>query len=181
MRKIYLIILIAIIFIAAEENNKNNFYNLKAKTINGKDFDFNSLRGKKVLIVNVASNCGYTNQYKGLEELYQTYKDSNFVIIGFPSNDFSNQEPGTNKEIAKFCEKNYGVSFLMMEKIVVKGEEMHPVYKWLTKKSENGILDSEVKWNFQKYMINADGILFGFALTQELPNSTKIVSWIGGK
>ena len=157
------------------------FYELKAKTIDGQDFNFSELKGKKVMIVNTASKCGFTPQYKDLEELYKTFKDQNFVIIGFPSNDFAKQEPGTNSEIKEFCTKNYGVSFQMMEKIEVKGDGMDPVYRWLTSKELNGKVDSSVKWNFQKYLIDEAGNLVDIAYSDEVPMSDRIVKWIKGE
>ncbi len=155
-----------------------SFYNLKAKTIEGKDFDFSSLKGKKVLIVNTASECGYTPQYADLEKLYKTYKDKSFVILGFPSNDFGEQEPGSNKDIQEFCKKNYGVTFQMMEKGTVKGKEIQPVYQWLTQKAQNGKMDSGVRWNFQKYLIDENGTLVEMVDYKENPMSDKIVNWI---
>ena len=156
-------------------------YDFKARTIDGADFDFNVLKGKKVLIVNTASRCGYTPQYKQLEELYKAQGGAKFTIIGFPANNFGHQEPGTNSEIKEFCTKNYGVTFPMMEKISVKGEDMHPLYKWLTSKAENGKLDAPVKWNFQKFMIDENGKVADVAMSDELPNSERIVKWIQGK
>jgi glutathione peroxidase len=129
---------------------QGDIYSFKVKDIEGKEFDFESLRGKKVMIVNTASKCGLTPQYKELQSLYEQYKDSDFVIIGFPANDFMEQEPGSEKEIAAFCERNYGVTFPMMSKVSVKGKEMEPVYQYLTQKSQNGLKDNEVEWNFQK-------------------------------
>jgi len=132
--------------------------------INGESFDMAQLAGKKILIVNTASKCGFTPQYEGLEKLYQTYKDDNFVVVAFPSNDFKNQEPGSNEEIKQFCKRNYGVSFPLMSKISVKkGEDQHPLYQWLTHKSKNGVMDSKVNWNFQKYMIDEQGKLVDYA------------------
>jgi len=136
----------------------SGFYDFKVKTLEGANFDFSSLKGKKVMIVNTASKCGFTPQYKELEEVYLKYKD-NLVIIGFPANNFAHQEPGTASEIRKFCTENYGVTFPLMEKISVKGSDMAPLYKWLTSKKENGVMDSEVKWNFQKYLIDENGKL----------------------
>jgi glutathione peroxidase len=158
-----------------------SFYDLKAKTIDGKMFNFSDLKGKKVLIVNTASKCGFTPQYEDLEKLYETYKDKNFVIIGFPANNFGHQEPGTSDEIKEFCTKNYGVTFQMMEKIDVKGDDMNDVYKWLTKKELNGKMDSSVKWNFQKYLIDEKGNLIDVAYSTEKPMDDKIVNWINGK
>lgn len=160
---------------------QSTFYALKAKTIDGKDFSFADLKGKKVLIVNTASKCGHTPQYEDLEKLYMKYKDKNFTIIGFPANNFMHQEPGSNAEIKEFCTKNYGVTFQMMEKISVKGNDMNPVYHWLTEKSKNNKMDSSVKWNFQKYMIDEQGNLVDMVEPGENPMTDKIVNWIEGK
>jgi len=156
----------------------SGFYDFKVKTLEGQEFDFSSLKGKKVMVVNVASKCGLTPQYKDLEEVYEKYQSDNFVIIGFPANNFMNQEPGTATEIRKFCTDNYGVSFPIMEKISVKGDDMHPVYQWLTSKSKNGVRDSEVSWNFQKYLIDEKGNLIEVIPPKEKPTSDKVIAWI---
>lgn len=156
----------------------NTIYQFKVKDISGNDFDLASLEGKKVMIVNTASECGLTPQYAQLEELYEMFKDKNFVILGFPANNFGAQEPGTNKEIATFCQKNYGVTFPMMEKISVKDENVHPLYLFLTQKSKNGLEDNEVKWNFQKYLIDEKGYLVKVIQPQTLPIDEEIVNWI---
>jgi glutathione peroxidase len=156
----------------------SGFYDFKVKTLEGQEFDFSSLKGKKVMVVNVASKCGLTPQYKDLEEVYEKYQSDNFVIIGFPANNFMNQEPGTATEIRKFCTDNYGVSFPLMEKISVKGDDMHPVYQWLTSKSKNGVSDSEVSWNFQKYLIDEKGNLIEVIPPKEKPTSDKVIAWI---
>ncbi len=156
-------------------------YDFKVTDIDGKEYDLASLKGKKVMIVNTASKCGFTPQYEELEKLYQTYKDQNFVIVGFPSNDFMSQEPGSNAEIKEFCQKNYGVNFPMMSKIDVKGKEMHPLYKFLTEKSQNGYSDNSVKWNFQKYLINEEGKLVQVIAPGTKPMSEEIISWITAK
>lgn len=158
----------------------SGFYDFKVKTLEGADFDFNTLRGKKIMIVNTASKCGYTPQYKDLEEVYEKYQ-GDLVIIGFPANNFLNQEPGTAEEIRKFCTLNYGVTFPMMEKISVKGDDMHPLYKWLTSKDKNGVMDSEVKWNFQKYLIDANGKLVDVIYSKEKPSSEKVEAFISSK
>jgi glutathione peroxidase len=137
-----------------------------------------SLKGKKVMVVNTASKCGLTPQYEGLEALYKQFKDSGFVIVGFPANNFMGQEPGTNEEIASFCQKNYGVSFPMMEKISVKGKDMHPLYHFLTEKSLNGLEDNKVQWNFQKYLVNENGQLEKVIGPRTLPNDPEIINWI---
>jgi glutathione peroxidase len=135
-----------------------SIYDFKVAALNGGEIDFSKFKGKKILIVNTASKCGYTPQYEGLEKLYEQHKDK-LVIVGFPANNFLFQEPGTNAEIATFCKKNYGVSFLMAAKISVKGRDMAPIYQWLTKKELNGFQNSSVKWNFQKYLIDEKGNL----------------------
>lgn len=156
-------------------------YQFKVTDLYGKVFDFATLKGKKILIVNTASECGLTPQYKDLEAIYKKYKDLNFVIVGFPANNFGSQEPGSNAEIAKFCEMNYGVTFPMMEKISVKGKEMHELYQFLTQKSKNGLQDSDVEWNFQKYLINEQGQLVKVLSPRVLPTDTAIVGWINQK
>jgi glutathione peroxidase len=160
---------------------KKNLHQLKANTIDGKELALSSFKGKKVLIVNTASECGYTPQYAELEQLYNKYKSSGFEIIGFPSNDFGGQEPGTNQEIKTFCKKNYNVTFTMMEKITVKGSSIHPVYKWLTSKEENGINSDPVKWNFHKFLIDENGNLVKALPSSVKPMSSEITSWITQK
>ncbi|MBI3509834.1 MAG: glutathione peroxidase [Bacteroidetes bacterium] len=157
-------------------------YDFHAKTIDGTDYDFTKLKGKKVLIVNTASMCGFTPQYADLEKLYEKYQPTGkFEILGFPCNQFGQQEPGPNDTIKAFCTKNYGVTFQMMDKIDVKGENQDAIYKWLTTKSENGLENSEVKWNFQKYMIDENGKLVGHVMSPDKPFCDKIVNWIEGK
>jgi glutathione peroxidase len=157
---------------------EGTIYQFTVKDINGNSFPLSQLKGKKVMIVNTASKCGLTPQYKQLQELYTMYKDSNFVIIGFPSNDFMGQEPGTNDEIESFCQVNYGVTFPMMEKITVKDKEIHPLYSFLTEKSKNGLEDSKVKWNFQKYLINENGVLEKVIDPRTLPTDAQVIEWI---
>jgi len=157
-----------------------NIFQFKVKTLTDEDFDFSALKGKKVMIVNTASECGLTPQYKDLQTIYNTYKDSNFVIVGFPANNFGSQEPGTNKEIAEFCQLNYGVSFPMMAKISVKGDDIHPIYQFLTQKAKNGLEDSEVAWNFQKYLIDENGNLVKVISPKTLPTDDVIINWIKG-
>lgn len=153
-------------------------HDFKVEDIYGDTFDLVELKGKKVLVVNTASKCGLTPQFEGLQALYEKYGGDNFTIIGFPANNFANQEPGTNEEIVEFCTANYGVEFPMMSKISVKGDDMHPLYQWLTQKSVNGKFDAEVTWNFQKFMIDEKGQLVDFAAPKETPDSEKIVGWI---
>lgn len=158
--------------------SQTSFYDFTVKDINGEDYPLSQLKGKKVLVVNTASKCGNTPQYEGLQELYEKYGDDGFVILGFPANNFAKQEPGSNEEIATFCKMNYGVSFPMMSKISVKGDDQHPLYGWLTSKSENGVEDSEVTWNFQKYMVDEKGKLAGHFSPKTLPDNEELVSWI---
>ena len=156
----------------------NSIHQFKVADIYGNIFDFSQLKGKKVMIVNTASKCGLTYQYEALQKLYSQYKDLNFVIVGFPSNDFLWQEPGSNDEIIDFCEQNYGVTFPMMSKITVKGTKKHPIYQFLTQKSKNNYRDSRVTWNFQKYLINKDGRIEKIISPRTRPDSEEIVSWI---
>ena len=162
-------------------NKQESIHQFKVTDLYGKEFDFATLKGKKILIVNTASECGLTPQYKDLEAIYSKYKDKNFVIVGFPANNFGGQEPGSNQEIAKFCQMNYGVSFPMMGKISVKGNDMHPLYQFLTQKNKNGLQDSEVEWNFQKYLLDENGHLVKVLSPRVLPTDDAIVSWINGK
>ena len=162
----------------SQTSTDNSIHQFKVADIYGNIFDFSQLRGKKVMIVNTASKCGLTYQYEALQKLYSQYKDLNFVIIGFPSNDFLWQEPGSNDEIIDFCEQNYGVTFPMMSKITVKGTKKHPIYQFLTQKSKNNYKDSRVTWNFQKYLINQDGRIEKIISPRTRPDSEEIVSWI---
>jgi len=181
MKKIKLSLLFFLMFFSVTVfSQTSGFYDFKVKTLDGGNFDFSSLKGKKVMIVNTASKCGNTPQYKDLEALYEKNHDY-LVIIGFPANNFASQEPGTAVEIRKFCTDNYGVTFPMMEKISVKGDDMAPIYKWLTSKKENGVMDSEVKWNFQKYLIDENGKLVEVLDPKEKPASDKVLTWLSSK
>jgi glutathione peroxidase len=157
---------------------QQNFHDFVVKDIDGKDFPLSSLKGKKVMVVNTASKCGLTPQYEKLEALYKTYGDKDFVIIGFPANNFMNQEPGTEEEIKDFCTLNYGVTFPMMSKISVKGDDMHPLYQWLTDKEKNGFEDSSVSWNFQKYLIDENGNLVKVLKPRTSPDDESIIAWL---
>jgi glutathione peroxidase len=174
-----IIVLTALIMTATSNTNgQNGFYDLQAEDINGNMISFDDFQGKKLLIVNTASKCGFTKQYEGLQKLHEEYGGDDFMIIGFPSNDFMNQEPGSEEDIKAFCQKNYGVEFLMMSKVKVKGKDKHPVYQWLTEKKKNDYKDTKVKWNFQKYMINENGELVDYAKPATKPQSEKIISFI---
>lgn len=176
MKKITIIL--SLLMIGTVAFSQKSFHDFKVTDIDGNEFDLSTLKGKKVLVVNTASKCGYTPQYEQLESIYKNYGDEKFTVIAFPANNFANQEPGTDQEVEEFCKKNYGVSFPIMSKISVKGNDQHPIYRWLTSKSENGVMDSDVKWNFQKYLIDENGKLVDMVETKVKPDDEKIVSWI---
>jgi len=150
-----------------------NLYDIKINSLQGKAVDLSKFKNKHILFVNVASKCGFTPQYKDLEELHKTYKDK-LVVIGVPCNQFGSQESGTSEEIEEFCQVNYGVSFLITEKIDVKGNNQHPLYTWLTDKSLNDKKSSSVKWNFQKYIVSPEGKLIDYYFSITKPLSSKI-------
>ncbi|MDR1554337.1 MAG: glutathione peroxidase [Prevotellaceae bacterium] len=179
MKKIFLLLLI-ILSLSANAQSKN-FHDFSVKTIDGNDFSLSELKGKKVMVVNVASKCGLTPQYRQLQALFEKYGNGNFAIIAFPANNFGAQEPGTNAEIKEFCSANYGVTFLMMEKISVKGDDIAPVYKWLTQKAENGKEDAEVTWNFQKFLIDENGNWIKSFSPRTNPDNEEIMKWIENK
>lgn len=157
---------------------KMTLHQFSVNTLTGSDYPMSQLKGKKVLVVNTASECGLTPQYQQLQELYEEYGGDNFEIIGFPCNDFGSQEPGSAGEIQAFCQKNYGVTFPMMEKVHVQGPDQHEVYQWLTKKSNNGLGDFEVKWNFHKFLIDEEGNLVKVVDPQTLPIDDEILNWL---
>jgi len=178
------IILASIIFISfafttnekkSITNSQPTIYNFKVEGLEGGTINFASFKGKKILIVNTASKCGYTPQYTELEELYEKYKDK-LVVIGFPANNFGGQEPGTNADIKEFCTGTYHITFPMASKISVKGDDMHPLYQWLTTKEKNGVLDAEIKWNFNKFLINEKGELVAYFGSKVKPMSEEITS-----
>ncbi len=175
-----LILLKCLLFFSPKEKSSTqmNIYDFKVPALSGGTIDFADFKGKKILIVNTASKCGYTPQYAGLEDLYRTHKDK-LVIVGFPANNFGAQEPGTNEEIGAFCQKNYGVSFPMAAKISVKGSDMAPIYHWLTEKSRNGFQDNEVEWNFHKFLIDEQGHLIGSYASKVTPESAELLRAIG--
>ena len=159
----------------------SGFHSLNAKTLFGDDFDMSSLKGKRVLVVNTASECGSTPQYAQLQELYEMYGGDKFTILGFPSNDFGGQEPGSNEEIATFCKANYGVTFQMMDKVMIKGDNRHPVYHWLLEKDKNGVSDSEVTWNFNKFLIDENGNWVAHYTQKVTPLDEAIVKFASGQ
>ncbi len=177
----HFLLILTLIFLVSAGPGPSDFYSFKLKDIDGKEFAFSALKGKKVLIVNTASQCGYTSQYKELEELYKKYKDKDFVIIAVPANNFGGQEPGSNAEIKDFCSKNYGVTFPVLEKISVKGDDAHPLFKWLTSKSENGVSDATIRWNFNKFFIDEKGNWVSWFPSKTNPVGTEITSLIEKK
>ena len=176
MKYFYIIsLIIGLGLVNKKDNMESNstLYNIEIKSISGKKINLADYKGKKILFVNVASKCGFTPQYDGLQELYELYKDK-LMIIGVPSNQFGGQEPGTAEEIQSFCKLNYGVTFLITEKVDVKGNNQHPLYTWLTKKEKNGVKNSSVKWNFQKYLVDENGNLIDYYFSLTKPMSRKI-------
>lgn len=161
-------------------DKSKSIHQFTVEDIHGKPFDFSSLKGKKVMIVNTASKCGLTPQYEKLEAIYKQYRSEGFEIVAFPSNDFLKQEPGTNQEIEIFCKTQYSISFPIMSKISVKGDDMTEVYRFLTRKKYNGFVNSTVKWNFQKYLINASGKLEKVIPPSTSPDDPEIIAWIKG-
>ncbi|WP_321346503.1 glutathione peroxidase [uncultured Draconibacterium sp.] len=176
MKKLILINVLLVMVITVF--GQSSLHDFTVKDIEGNDFSLSTLKGKKVLVVNTASKCGLTPQFEQLQSVFEQYGGDDFVIIGFPANNFANQEPKSNAEIVEFCEMNYGVTFPMMSKISVKGDDMHPVYQWLTQKSKNGKQDSEVSWNFQKYLIDENGNLVDVIEPKVKPDDAKIISWV---
>ncbi len=184
MKKIKILITMMFSALTATSYSQNSnvkppvdFYTLSFTTIDGGKFSFDQLRGKYVLIVNTASKCGFTPQFDDLEKLYEKYKDK-LVVLGFPSNDFLGQDPGSNKEIKEFCQLNYGVTFQMMEKSHVKGSDINEVFQWLTDKSKNGWNKNEPSWNFCKYLIDDKGVLLGFFPSKVKPESEEITKFL---
>ena len=154
-----------------------SIYDFKVPGLLGSEIDLAQFKGKKIMIVNTASKCGMTPQYEGLQKLYDTYKDK-LVIIGFPANNFKGQEPGSKEEIAEFCKKNYGVTFPMADKVSVKGDDIAPIFKWLTHKDENGVLDAEIKWNFTKFLLDENGVLIAKFDSKVKPMSQDITKYL---
>ena len=160
---------------AQTSSTVKSIYDFKVEALDGSTINFASFKGKKILIVNTASACGYTPQYEGLEALYKKYQDK-LVIVGFPANNFGGQEPGTNGEIKEFCKKNYGVTFPMAAKISVKGDDIAAIYKWLCNKSENGVLDATISWNFNKFLLDEKGNLVTKFDSKVTPMSNELTS-----
>jgi glutathione peroxidase len=152
-------------------------YQFKVPSIEGGTIDFSKYKGKKILVVNTASECGYTPQYEGLEKLYKEHQDQ-LVVVGFPANNFGEQEPGTNEEIQQFCKLRYGVTFPLASKVDVVGDNTHPLFKWLTNKQENGVLDASVKWNFTKFILDENGKLLASFESKVTPESEEILKYL---
>lgn len=162
-------------FFSPAVSQTRSIYDFKVAGLDGDTIDFAQFKGKKILIVNTASKCGFTPQYEDLEKLYETYKDK-LVIVGFPANNFFSQEPGSNETISEFCKKNYGVSFPMAAKISVKGKNIAPIYKWLCDKEENGVMDAKISWNFNKFLLDENGKIIAHFKSAVKPMSEEIVS-----
>lgn len=162
---------------SVKQNALQSIYDIEINSLQGKPIQLSDFKGKKILFVNVASKCGFTPQYRELQQLHETYKN-NLVVIGVPCNQFGKQEPGQSNEIQEFCEVNYGVSFLITEKISVKGLNQHPLYKWLTKKAINGRQNSVVKWNFQKYLVDKNGEFIDYFYSITKPMNSRITKYL---
>jgi len=182
MKKLLLPLLLFVACAAASSNNTKmetrrtikSIHEFKVPSIGGGVIDFSQFKGKKILVVNTASKCGYTPQYEGLEKVYKEYKDK-LVVVGFPADNFGHQEPGTNEEIQEFCKIRYGVTFPLASKVDVVGENTHPLFKWLTSKAENGVLDTSIKWNFTKFLLDENGKLIASFESKVTPESEEIV------
>ena len=176
MKKIVVLFFSLVLLVSV--NAQTSFHSFTVKDIDGKDYSMEQLKGKKVMVVNVASKCGLTGQYEQLQQVYAEYGGDDFIIIGFPANNFLGQEPGTEEEIKTFCSVNYGVTFPMMSKVSVKGDDQAEIYEWLTSKELNGLEDSKVKWNFQKYLVGKDGQLEKVIYPKTKPDDQEIIEWI---
>lgn len=175
MRNLFLLFML--LFSSITSHSQTSIYEISINDISGNPIDLYEFKGKYMLFVNVASKCGFTKQYAALEELYKNFKDD-LIVIGLPCNQFGGQEPGSEKEIQQFCKKNFGVSFLLTEKIEVKGEKQHALYSWLTSKKLNGKSNSKITWNFQKYIVDKQGELITYFLSTTKPMSSKITSLV---
>ena len=160
-----------------KQNASESIYSITINSLQGHPIDLSEFKGRKILFVNVASKCGFTPQYRELQQLHDTYKDQ-LVVVGVPCNQFGKQEPGTSNDIQEFCQVNYGVSFPITEKIDVKGSQQHPLYAWLTKKAINGKKNSTVRWNFQKYLIDEKGDFLDYFYSITKPLNPRITSYL---
>jgi len=171
------IAVIAIMSAFTLKSGSPTIHSFKVKGIDGGTIDFSKFKGKKILVVNTASKCGYTPQYEALQKVADQYKDK-LVIVGFPANNFGAQEPGTDGEIVEFCKKNYGVTFPLASKISVKGDDTAPIYKWLTSKAENGVLDATISWNFNKFLLDENGKMIAYFPSKVTPDSEEITKYL---
>lgn len=170
-------LLSCIVLLSFSYKEVNTIHQFKIKSIEGKTIDFKNFKGKKILVVNTASACGYTPQYEGLQKLYTSYKDK-LVVVGFPCNQFGGQEAGSEEEIQSFCKARYGVTFPLTTKVDVKGENASPIYKWLCSKQQNSVLDAEIKWNFNKFLLDENGVLLAYFPSKVKPDSEEILSYL---
>ena len=176
MKKILFILMAFFGLFSSQAQQAKSIHSFKVKALDGKTIDFSKFKGKKILIVNTASECGFTPQYEGLQKLYETYKDQ-LVIVGFPANNFGGQEPGSNEEIGAFCKKNYGVTFPMAVKVSVKGKDIAPIFKFLTDKKLNGVKNTTILWNFEKFLLNEKGELIDTFVSTTKPTSESITKY----
>lgn len=174
----YILTLVAVVMISAFTLPDNgSIHAFKVKSIEGGTIDFAKFKGKKILIVNTASKCGYTPQYEALQKVYDQYKDK-LVIVGFPANNFGGQEPGSDGDIQEFCKARFGVKFPLASKVSVKGEDMAPIYQWLTSKAKNGVLDADIKWNFNKFLLDENGKMIAYFPSKVTPDSDDILKYV---
>lgn len=175
----YLLTLLAIVTLSAFtlKGGDPTIHTFKVKSIEGGTIDFSKFKGKKILVVNTASKCGYTPQYEALEKIYEEYKDK-LVVVGFPANNFKEQEPGSDAEIQQFCKARYGVTFPLSSKVSVKGDDTAPIYKWLTSKTENGVLDATIAWNFNKFLLDENGKMIAYFPSNVKPDSEEILKYL---
>ena len=174
----YLLTVLSVVLLTAFRLPDNgSIHSFKVKSIEGGTIDFSKFKGKKILVVNTASKCGYTPQYEALQKVYDEYKDK-LVIVGFPANNFGGQEPGSDNDIQEFCKARFGVKFPLASKVSVKGEDMAPIYQWLTSKAKNGVLDAEIKWNFNKFLLDENGKLIAFFESKVKPDSEDILKFV---
>lgn len=176
MKNLAVVILVFISFQLIAQHK--TLYDFKAKTIEGEEFDFSNLKGRKVMIVNIATECSLAPQLNKMQELYEEYGGDDFEIIAFPCNDFGRQEPGTNAEVLEKCESKYNITFQLMEKINIKSDSIHPIYNWLTQSSENGVLDAKVTWNYQKFLIDKNGQVVESVAPIVGPKNNRIIEWL---
>ncbi len=175
--KYLLTIAVGVILSAFTLPGDPTIHSFKVKSIEGKTIDFSKFKGKKILVVNTASKCGYTPQYEALQKVYDQYKDK-LVIVGFPANNFGAQEPGADSEIQEFCKARFGVTFPLASKISVKGDDTAPIYKWLTSKTENGVLDATITWNFNKFLLDENGKMIAYFPSKVTPDSDEILKYL---